>query len=221
MIDVNWDLAPEGAETLRQVKKFGYLRWFNKEGQAYFGIEWDFPVMEYETIATRPTQTKTVADAVEWANGEWVGDSRFIVYQEELGKFAFVVSEKPYMNGWGLVCTREEFEAYVKEQESSQQSCSEGEKWTHGIPPSGIYCRVLHKGEVVNCYLIGRDDMGAFVYRIDGDYYATASETNFRPIKPTISTKEYDMLAKYASHLNVNPSEFDQYISETYEVIDD
>lgn len=71
MIDVEWGLAPEGAETLREVKEFGYLRWFNREDQAWYGKEWDFPVDGYNIIATRPTQTKTVADAVEQEGEKW------------------------------------------------------------------------------------------------------------------------------------------------------
>lgn len=63
----------------------------------------------------------------------------------------------------------------------------EGEKWTHGIPPDGIYCKVNHGGEFVNCYLVGRDDMGAFVYRIDDQYHSTISESNLRPIKPKLT----------------------------------
>ena len=68
-------------------------------------------------------------------------------------------------------------------------------EWAHSIPPNGIYCTVNHNEVFVNCYLIGRDDMGAFVYRIDGDYHSTMDETNFKSIKPTISKAQaWDML---------------------------
>jgi len=78
----------------------------------------------------------------------------------------------------------------ITKLEQSQQTKSvadEGEKWAHGIPPNSIYCRVNHGGEFVNCYLVGRDDMGAFVYRIDGGYYSTMCESNLKPIKPKLT----------------------------------
>ena len=70
MIDVNWDLAPEGAEELVQFESHvtwrkGIKIWcMVKEG-------WRDYVSDFKTIATRPTQTKTVADAVEQESEKW------------------------------------------------------------------------------------------------------------------------------------------------------
>ena len=63
MIDVNWDLAPEGAKELRELIGGQFLRWFNGDGKAWDGYKWFNSIDEYKTIATRPTQTKTVAES--------------------------------------------------------------------------------------------------------------------------------------------------------------
>ncbi len=64
MIDVNWDLAPEGAEELVQFES--HVTW--RKGIKIWCMvqeDWRDYVSDFKTIATRPTQTKTVADAVE------------------------------------------------------------------------------------------------------------------------------------------------------------
>ncbi len=63
MIDVNWDLAPEGAEELVQFES--HVTW-RKGIKIWCMVQqgWCDYVSDFKTIATRPTQ-KAVADAVE------------------------------------------------------------------------------------------------------------------------------------------------------------
>ena len=71
MIDVNWDLAPEGSVAVAVKIDDHEIAWV-RESVEYNGWsldEWDTNINdEWKIIATRPQQ-KTVADAVEW-NGE-------------------------------------------------------------------------------------------------------------------------------------------------------
>lgn len=210
-INVDWNLSPKGATELVKVALIGQ-KWRNSKTKRYWDMNGDFagyygegsPIDEAEVFATRP-QPKTVADAYEWAKGEWQ-DDRLAICELE-GELYFSDNNLRMRR---VVCTHEQFEAYAKEQEAKQ----EGEKWTHGIPADGIYCKVKRAGEFVNCYLIGRDDMGSFVYRIDGEYLATADERSFKPIKPKLTAKEYDACVDMASHFNIDPNEFEEYMSK-------
>lgn len=193
MSDINWDLAPEGAVELRQCKKNKVVRWFYASGRMWSANSWSGAYSEYETIATRPQpERKTVEDAVEWVNngneicGRLFTQNKMLSFCKANNTYAFVSEESSAgsveTENWQPVCTRKEFEACVAAKSEPE--------WMHGIPPNGIYCKVNHAGEFVNCYLIGRDDMGAFVYRIDGQYHSTMIESNFKPIKPTITKSE-------------------------------
>ena len=66
---------------------------------------------------------RTVADAVEWAKTGWLHDDHDVIIFNGKHGLLYSKSECPLDDKEYLVCTRAEFEAYVKEQE--------GEKWTH------------------------------------------------------------------------------------------
>lgn len=74
---IDWNLAPEGATMIISSDK--ELRWANKDGQWVFNKVdgWKFltgnplKLSCWKVIATRPTQTKTVADAVEQEGEKW------------------------------------------------------------------------------------------------------------------------------------------------------
>ena len=119
MSDVNWDLAPEGAEKLIQ---FGYLVTWAKDG-----FWWDYHqdawaelelLLESDDviIATRPQEPrKTVSDAYEYFDGD-ISSLRFenqdcvVVYRPSLKVFAV------WRCGWSgrsgdeyEICTGDEF----------------------------------------------------------------------------------------------------------------
>lgn len=70
MIDVNWNLAPEGAEELVQFEN--HVTW--RKGIKIWCMvqeDWCDYVSDFKAIATRPKQTKNVADAVEQEGEKW------------------------------------------------------------------------------------------------------------------------------------------------------
>lgn len=188
MKDINWKLAPEGAEKIIQLEDT--ITW--AKGGHYWSVasdNWEADVCENENIviATRPTQTKTVADAVEWAKGVW-GDYNYgyISYNPNTEQFSYTSSD--VNRRWYIVCTRAEFEAYVnaskigKILESSDEK--EGEKWTH-----------TYLGE--NCYVVHVDGCAAWVVvqNAGGKIITTNS---LKPIKPTISRSDENALRAFA-----------------------
>lgn len=99
----------------------------------------------------RPTQTKTVADAVEWANGKWPNGVCSTIWVDGSGTFRLggeVTGQ--------TICTRSEFEAYVKEQKKIDISeMREGMTVRCIRADSGCY-------KVGGCYVVGRDKDGYF-----------------------------------------------------------
>lgn len=189
-------------------------------------------IANLDDFYSRLPQTKTVADAVEWHKSKgwgviWANEDKDCITYGQLG-FAFADSKNLQL-GRKLVCTHAEFEAYVKEQEKPHFKATrenlekiardaqgdfvevgqESEKWTHTI--DGLKVRFL---------VDGPDEAGEVPVVADDGYYRIFDVDQLEPIKPTISTNEYDILAKYANHLNVDPAEFDQYISENYETVE-
>lgn len=166
MIDVNWDLAPEGAVELKYSKSDCSASWFNNKGEHWFEDCWmnvTFPD-DWQTIATRPTQTKTVADAVEYYNGVWpekVSKLHYMSWDSNKGIYSFAGCESTRN-----VCTRAEFEAYVKEQE--------GEKWTH----------LYNEHEVCRVLIENPDRFGIIVIDTAGNGYITCAPDEIKPIKP-------------------------------------
>ncbi|MCC2615979.1 hypothetical protein LJ739_06970 [Aestuariibacter halophilus] len=50
------------------------------------------------------------------------------------------------------------------------------------FPPPQTYCQVRLTGIWMNCFAVGPDDLGGFVYRIDGGYDVMNRQECFRPI---------------------------------------
>ena len=139
----------------------------------------------------KQARTKTVADAVEYyqENGEICGYSfsqnKMLSFCKSNGTYCFV-SEKSSAGSvetddWQPICTREQFEAYVKEQE--------GEKWTH-ITSIGK-CRIL---------VDKPDEHGYVVVEMESDGYSLIPERKLKPIKPTISEDTKRILELYAQY---------------------
>ena len=173
MSEIDWALAPEGAVKLRLGRVDSICRWFNANGEAFGSDGWFAPTIEYKTIATRPQQ-KTVADAYEAFDGKWP-DSKY--------SYAWwdCYTEKVLLgcNETGAtICTREQFEAYAKEQETKQ----EGKKWTH-VVNYGF-------GEQAQCRIIS--ECGVFLWvQVDGvGCPATYKKSELKPIKPALTKAE-------------------------------
>lgn len=199
MIDVNWDLAPEGAEELVQFES--HVTW--RKGIKIWCMvqeDWRDYVSDFKTIATRPTQTKTVADAWEYyqENGKICGYSfsqnKMLSFCKSNDTYCFV-SEKSSAGSvetddWQPICTHEQFEAYVKEQESKQ----EGEKWTHVVDDD--------EGQLTKCRKHLKLCNGSdWVYVCEKGEYFVPSKMGYcgvKPIKPTISKAEaWDLCQDY------------------------
>jgi|TARA_Y100001951_G_scaffold105392_1_gene123050 hypothetical protein len=108
---IDWELAPEGAVELKMLTDGGCARWFNKDGNYFSGSAWLNPMLEYKTIATR-TQQKTVADAYDWANGEWEeGEKWTHVVDDDEGQLTKCRKHLKLCNGsdWVYVCEKGEY----------------------------------------------------------------------------------------------------------------
>lgn len=183
MNNINWDLAPEGAVELRELKSGVCLRWFNKQGEYFSGSGWEFSTSDYNVIATRPTQTKTVADAVEVFGTKWPSSRyNFAWWDSDTEQMLLGCNETS-----DTVCTRAEFEAYVnaskigKILESSDEK--EGEKWTHVVDDD--------EGQLTKCRKHLKLCNGSdWVYVCEKGEYFVPSKMGYcgvKPIKPTIS----------------------------------
>lgn len=163
MIDVNWDDNAKAA-----VKEFAEYVGQTKHCERYL-----------ERIV--PKQTKTVADAVEWAKGEWPNGVCSTIWVDGSGAFR-LGSEVTNQT----VCTREQFDAYLKEQE--------GEKWTH----------VVNFGfsEQAQCKIIS--EHGDFLWvKVDGaGCPATYKKSELKPIKPTMTKEQHEFLCKFSADSN-------------------
>ena len=54
------------------------------------------------------------------------------------------------------------------------------------FPPPETYCQFQKSGTeygLVNCFVIGIDDLGFCVCRVDMDYHASMSASDFRPLR--------------------------------------
>ncbi|MEO9497689.1 MAG: hypothetical protein ABJG42_24660 [Vibrio splendidus] len=183
MIDINlpfgWDSAVEEAKKLNSN---GALN--NMVVAASIILELDSKLRPAE-----PAPQKTVADAWGWSDGEWAYADRDVITYS--AKHGFSYSKESYSldDGEKLVCTREQFEAYGREQEAKQ----EGEKWTHEYLWAGSWhkCTLLNEGK--------KDCDGYYAAINSGGGYILS--TNIRPIKPTITKTEAKAVEDYVDWL--------------------
>lgn len=195
MSEVNWDLAPEGADRLLQ--DGNELLWGNSEGEYFDQFTdiadggWRKLLGAPNVIATCPTQTKTVADniihkdgygthfvgkkktvedALEYYKNVWDNDNcDAIAYNPSTGKFSHYRLVDGYNSNWYHVCTRKQFGACAAKK---------GEKWTHTYGHAGYKCKVISvNGE------------HSWILTENGDKL-TEYTSSLKPIKPTISEVE-------------------------------
>lgn len=155
---------------------------------------------------------KTVADAVEYykENGKICGYSfsqnKMLSFCKSSGTYCFV-SEKSSAGSvdtddWQPICTREQFEAYVKEQEV--------EKWTH------VYTD--DTGTDIRCVLLA--EHGEWVWVKDAGTVDTICKSWLKPIKPTMTKEQQKMVAKFVARIYTIESsynlrdEFDKFCNE-------
>jgi len=208
MIDVNWDDNAKAAVNT-------YNDW---------ALENDLGIHAFfeHLTSNGHTQPKTVADAVEWANGNWGNSiSRHIAYNPNSDRFTY--SETGEVNKrWYIVCTRAEFEAYVKEQEKPHFKATrenlekiakdaqgdfveveEGEKWTHTYNQGEMKCKIIQTKTDFN---------GCVVVLNDFEEYQLIEPEDLKPIKPKLTKDEaWDMIES----VNGSPD----YIKEQYDII--
>ena len=124
---------------------------------------------------------KTVADAYE-ENPHWRKHVNGNIYFRITygSHWMMTASEDVDSSLWALVCTREQFEAYVKEQE--------GEKWTHTLFCDKAYIK------------LGEPDRHGYVLVVtESDGYNLARPSELKPIKPTISESDAKALELFAN----------------------
>lgn len=153
---------------------------------------------------------KTVKDAVEWAGGEWEYAGLDVIVFD--GEFLYGLGGKTLRE---VVCTREEFEAYVNEQCSHEwlsadnevvQGASvctkckaivetaaieqEGEKWTH-VDSEGDKCKILA-------------EYGMWVWVIFEGYGSPdkCEKGSLKPIKPMMTKEQHEFLCKFSVDSN-------------------
>ena len=172
MSEVNWnDNAKEAVEKFYEYLDEQGMHYANSSACIADFFEW-----------LTSTQTKTVADAVEWHKSKgwglsWASKAKDCITHGKLG-FAFADSRNIQLDR-KLVCTRAEFEAYVKEQE--------GEKWTHTYTDD--------TGTDIRCRLLA--EHGEWAWIEDAGTVDTISKSWLKPIKPTLTKAEaWNMLMK-------------------------
>lgn len=200
MNNINWDLAPEGAVELRELKSGVCLRWFNKQGEYFSGSGWELSTSDYNVIAIRPTQTKTVADAVEVFGTKWPSSRyNFAWWDSDTEQMLLGCNETS-----DTVCTRADFEAYVnaskigKILESSDEK--EGEKWTH-----------TYDGQKVRWLGDKPDSCEEMAIQYQSGEYGLARVSALKPIKPTIKpSAAWSLVSKQGWPIH--------QVTETYDV---
>lgn len=181
MIEINWDLAPEGADSLK-MNEARIIRFF-KGNLKFVGnkfVDGFNDNNDWKTIATRP-QTKTVADAYEALDYEDIdGHWEQVRYAPKQDYFFVDIRRSQWVDSV-FVCTREQFEAYAKEQDDKQ----EGEKWTHFY--GRVKCRIKHvidEKAWVECESIRED---------------VVKVSELRPIKPKLSQEQAKAVMEFAT----------------------
>lgn len=116
MNEIDWSKAPEGADSLK-INNAGVIRFFN--GNLKYDPERGYNdgfnnYSEWKTIATRPTERKTVKDAVKTVLTGFNGDC---LYYSPSRVTWYGTSEGKPGDAYA-VCTRVEFEAEVERQKA-------------------------------------------------------------------------------------------------------
>lgn len=197
MIEVNWDLQPEGTIELRfKAYEGGHLRVrpFRGNGQFFSDEcnEWVDANGCWQTIATRPTQIKTVADAVEQKkidisemsegmkvkcvradSGCYKVGSQYVVGRDEGGYFG-------PLNEKGLASFNHQAYSFELVEDGEQ----DGEKWTH-VTKDGINCVVL--------FTKGNESWIKTTWNSE-----LVPTEELKPIKPTMTKVEHDAIVAFA-----------------------
>ncbi|APC46556.1 hypothetical protein [Alteromonas phage PB15] len=180
-------------------------------------------ILELDSQLRSPAQTKTVADAYEAlkdrnpsidysyvavakiAHGIWLKEGDFEFVGENFDNSIFEI-----------FCTREQLEAYAKEQEAKPHfkatrenlekiaKDAEGEKWTHTY--GDVRCFIqLDEPDSMGCIVINNEESG----------YLVVSKSDLEPIKPTISESEAIGILMVNKHLSFAA------LLEDYDVVKD
>lgn len=122
---------------------------------------------------------KTVADAVECIDKQVLSHEWDVILYD--GDSYYPVSDN-YAKKWvhQIICTREQFEAYVKEQE--------GEKWTHTIKATKEKCRITE----------GPNNSGQVFIKTEVGLWDCLYIEQLKLIKPTISRSDENALRAFA-----------------------
>lgn len=187
MIDVNWDDNAKAAVNT-------YNDW---------ALENDLGIHAFFEHLTNNghTQPKTVADAVAEHKGKWPFSHSIVMmwYSPKHGHFFAFGEGYDFCEGEYQVCTRAEFEAYVKEQESKitmddinehiSTGEQEGEKWTH-----------TYDGQKVRWLGDKPDSCEEMAIQYQSGEYGLARVSALKPIKPTISEDAKRQLELYVQY---------------------
>jgi hypothetical protein len=120
------------------------------------------------------------------------------------GEYVDVVKEHYKEEYYDLICPLKEFEACV----AAKTAKSEPE-WTH-VTNSGYSCKIV----------VGEPDWGGHICVMREDIgYDVLRPNDLEPIKPTITKAEKEKCAAMANYFNINPAEFDEYMSK-YDVVE-
>lgn len=186
MIDVNWDDNAKAAVNT-------YNDWALEN---YLGIHAFF---EHLTNNGH-TQPKTVADAVAFCKKWNAKEFDYLFWHENIG-FLYRNNREATLE-YKFVCTRQQFEAYAKEQEAKQEC----EKWTHTYNQGEMKCKIIQTKTDFN---------GCVVVLNDFEEYQLIEPEELKPIKPTISKAEAwnILMARQTNSSEVNT------IKQQYDII--
>ncbi len=145
------------------------------------------------------------------------GDPKALRWAKKDSVWSFVNEEWKFRNsGWQTIATRpqpnfkatrENLEKIAKDAKGDFVEVSEPQ-WTHKYGDDNCYVKVPEP-----------DQDGYIVLCTEVDGYMLAKPVELEPIKPTISTSEKEKCAAMAVYFNINPAEFDEYMSK-YEVVE-
>ena len=150
--------------------------------------------------------SKTVEDAVAAVVTGFDGDGLWYSPRRK----QWIASPEYMASDSYLVCTREQFKACVAAKIAKAKS---EPKWTH--------CTSLGKCRVL---IDIPDEHGYVVIERDGEGYSLVPPRCLKPIKPTITEKERETVAKFVARIYTKDDcdlrkEFDDFISE-HEVVE-